>query len=143
ATVQQEFWNTGDPRVPVQDAGKPALDGVTPRWDQLKYASRTASLPLGKWQEARLIEAEAELRQGRPAAAVALLNEVRAAAGLAALDASLSEAAAWDALKLERKLELFLEGERMLDMRRFDEFPAGWATCSPLPRSETENNPNV
>ena len=143
ATVQQEFWRTGDPRAPVQDAGKTALDGVTPRWDQMKYASRTASIPVGKWQEARLIEAEVELRQGQPVAALTLLNEVRAAAGLEPLSLLLPEARAWEALKLERKYELFLEGERMLDMRRFDEFAAGWATCSPLPRSETDNNPNL
>ena len=48
------------------------------------------------------------------------------------------------ALKTERRHELFLEGHRMLDMRRFGEFPAGWqAGCVPVPRAELNNNPNL
>ena len=101
-------------------------------------------MPMGQWQEARLIEAEILLGQKETASAVALLNEVRAAAKLPALSAGLGEAEAWTALKQERRNELFLEGQRMIDMRRFDEFPAGWgAKCSPLPKAETDNNPNL
>lgn len=143
ATVEGPFQETGDPRVPVQNTGKKAADNLTPRFDQLKL-ERYANMPLAKWQEARLIEAEILLRQGEVAQAVALLNEVRGAAKLEALGASLGQAEAWSALKRERRHELFLEGHRMLDMRRFEEFPAGWqAACAPLPRAETQNNPNL
>jgi hypothetical protein len=141
ATIQSSFWNTGDPRVPGAANGKGA-DGVTPRWDQAKYAFDT-NMALGKWQEARLIEAEILLSRGDVAGAVALMDAVRAEAGLAplgVLDAAQAEAA----LRTERKHELFLEGERMLDMRRWGLFPAGWeATCVPIPASEIASNPNL
>jgi len=143
ATVQEPFQATGDPRVPVQNTGKKAADNATARFDQVKL-DRYLNMPLAKWQEARLIEAEILLLQGgQVPAAVALLNEVRAAAKLEALSPALTEEQTWDALKRERKMEFFLEGQRMLDMRRFREFPAGWqASCSPLPLAETGNNPN-
>lgn len=142
ATVEEPFWNTGDPRVPVKANGK-GTDGVTPRWDQQKYA-KFASMPMGKGQEARLIEAEILISRGEVAAGVQALNQVRAAAGLAPLPADLSAAAATTALRTERKHELFLEGERMLDMRRWQLFPAGWqAGCVPIPGSEIAGNPNL
>jgi hypothetical protein len=142
ATIQDGFWNTGDSRVPVKANGKGA-DGVTPRWDQQKYGLDT-NMPIAKWQEARLIEAEILLGRGQVGDAVRLLNQVRADARLAPLAESLAAAQAEAALRTERKHELFLEGERMLDMRRWGLFPAGWkATCVPIPASEIATNPNL
>lgn len=143
-TVQQEFQNTGDPRVPVANTGRNGADNVTPRFDQRKYQDQFTPMPMGSWQEARLIEAEVLVRQEQPEPAVALMNQVRAAAGLAPLDASLGVDEAMAALRHERKMELFLQGRRYGDMQRLGEFPAGWgAACVPLPRAETENNPNL
>ncbi|HET7275193.1 MAG TPA: RagB/SusD family nutrient uptake outer membrane protein [Longimicrobiaceae bacterium] len=142
ATVQEPFRETGDPRVPVEDTGEKGADNLTPRWDQMKYG-RYENMVLGKWQEARLIEAEVLLSQGQVEPAIVLMNEVRAAAGLEALSTTLSAAEAQAALRQERKYELFLDAHRMIDMRRWGLFPDGWgATCSPLPRSETDNNVN-
>lgn len=140
-TVDEPFTRTADPRVPVRENGL-GLDKVTPRWDQQKFGKHS-DMTLGSWQEARLIEAEILLARGAVAAAVDRVNLVRAAAGVAPLAASLGAAEATDALRRERGLELFLEGHRMLDMRRWNQFPAGWqAACVPIPRSETDANPN-
>jgi hypothetical protein len=142
-TVQEPFQNTGDPRVPVKNTGLKGADNVTPRFDQMKFG-RYENMPMGKWQEARLIEAEILLGQGDVAGAVALMDAVRAAAELAPLAADLTAEQATAALRQERMYELFLEGHRMLDMRRWGEFPAGWGgACSPLPKAETENNPHL
>ena len=142
ATIQADYWNTGDPRVPLKANGK-GVDGVTPRYDQLKYG-KLVNVAAGKWQEARLIEAEILLGRGDVAGAIPLLNQVRAAAGLGALSGSLTAAEAVEALRAERKHELFLEGQRMLDMRRWELFPAGWsAQCAPVPAAEIAANPNL
>jgi hypothetical protein len=58
------YRSAGDPRVPsirtpATDVG---FDGSTPQFDQLRYTSRSASIPLATGAEARLIEAEAFLR---------------------------------------------------------------------------------
>ena len=99
---------------------------------------------LAKWQEARLLEAEILLARGEVGNAVALVNEVRAAAGLAPVSSSLTAAQAEAALRTERKHELFMEGQRMLDMRRWGLFPQGWqASCVPIPAAEYATNPNL
>ncbi len=143
-TVQEPFQNTGDPRVPVLNTGKKGADNVTPRFDQTKYPTEFVPMPLGTWQEARLIQAEAAIRANQTAVGVGFLNQVRAAVELPALDVSMSNADAMMAMRTERKLQLFLEGHRYSDMRRFNEFPANWQmTCVPLPLAETQNNPNL
>jgi hypothetical protein len=143
-TVAPPFQATGDPRVPVENTGEMGADNVTPRFDQRKYPDEFTPMPMGTWQEARLIQAEALIRANQSPAGVALLNQVRAAAGLPELDTAMSHADAMTALRTERKMQLFLTGRRFPDMRRFDEFPAGWgATCVPVPLVETQNNPNL
>jgi hypothetical protein len=143
-TVAEPFQNTGDPRVPVENTGKKGADNVTPRFDQRKYPDQFTPMPMGTWQEARLIEAEVAIRAGQTGPGVTLMNQDRAAAKLPDLSTSMSNAEAMTALRNERKMELFLTGRRFADMRRFAEFPAGWgATCIPVPRVETQNNPNL
>ncbi|MHB1224168.1 MAG: RagB/SusD family nutrient uptake outer membrane protein [Gemmatimonadaceae bacterium] len=143
-TVQEPFQNTGDPRVPVMNTGKKGADNVTPRFDQMKYQDEFTPMPMGTWEEARLIQAEAAIRAGQTPVGVGFLNEVRAAVQLPALSTTMSNADAMTALRTERKMELFLEGRRYVDMRRFNEFPADWQmTCIPLPLAETQNNPNL
>lgn len=142
ATIQDPYHDMEDPRVPVLDTGLKGADNLTPRWDQQKL-DRYGNMPMGTWQEARLIQAEVLLTQGQVAGAVDLMNQVREASGMDALDTSMSPAEALEALQHERMAELFLMGQRMLDMRRWGLFPSGWeGECSPLPRAETDNNPN-
>lgn len=140
-TVSEELAKIADPRIAVEPAGV-AADQVTPRYDQKKFG-KTGDVVRGSWQEARLIEAEIRLDRGEVAAAEGLINQVRAAAGVPQVSVS-TAAEARQALRAERRYELFLSGERMLDMRRWDLFPVEWsASCVPLPRSEVDNNPNL
>lgn len=143
ATIEEPFRGTGDARVPVVASAQKGADGVTARFDQAKL-ERYANMPMGKWQEARLIEAEVLIAQGQIGEAVTAINLVRTAAKLAPLAGGLSAAEATAALRAERKLEHFLEGRRFIDMRRWELFPTGWqAACVPLPRAETNGNPNL
>ncbi len=52
-------------------------DGITPYWRQEKYPDKGSNMAVVKGTEMRLIEAEAELRNGQLAEAVTLMNEVR------------------------------------------------------------------
>ena len=73
-----------------------------------------------------------------------LINAVRAAAGLGAASAA-NEAEARALLRNERAHELFLEGLRYGDMRRWGIVPEhrAPATCVPLNRDELDGNPNL
>ncbi|HEX6940459.1 MAG TPA: RagB/SusD family nutrient uptake outer membrane protein [Longimicrobiales bacterium] len=144
STVDVAFRHTGDPRVPVDSTGRVGPDTETLLWNQMKYPTYEDDFIIGKWQEARLIEAEIRLARGEVGRAIALMNEVREAAGLTPLSTSLNAAEAMQALRVERKYELFLEGRRMIDMRRWNEFPEGWqGTCIPVPQTERDANPNL
>ena len=75
-----------DPRTSFRDKGDTAKgpDPTRQFVEQLKYPARDTPIPVFTWQEARLIEAEAEIRLGNPPRAVTLINLVRAAANLPA-----------------------------------------------------------
>lgn len=145
STVQETFRNTGDPRVVVVESNVTGPDTETRLWFQQKYPLENMNWIVGKWQEARLIEAEARLAsQGAVASAVALMNQVRAEWDeLEPFDPGISEQEAWANLRLETKYELWLEMRRMVYMRRWNEFPSGWATCFPIPDEEVRTNPNL
>jgi len=145
STVQGPFRNTGDPRVVVAPSNVTGPDTETLLWFQQKYPVENMNWIVGKWQEARLIEAEARLAsQGNVASAVALMNQVRAEWNeLEPLDPGISQEEAWAKLRLETMYELWLENRRMIYMRRWNEFPPGWATCLPIPGEEARTNPNL
>ena len=156
---------TKDPRVAytqtaLTGAGAFPPVGRVPWWPQAKYTTQTAGINLATGREARLIEAEAALRAGDIATAMARIDANRAAAGapVAARPASLTEA--WTLLKRERGIELWLEGRRLGDMRRWAanqtpgaldalEVPGatsyleGQSLCFPFSRSELDTNPNL
>ncbi len=156
-TVAPEFrnmtWNGApDPRVSATDQKRMSADQVNPVWNQNKFASLTASYPIASGVEAQLIVAEA---QGG-AQGIATLDALRArtGVGLPALTAEQS-ADFTAALVEERKRELWLQGNRWFDMRRFNvaQTPAPGVTyakggsygdqrCWPLPDAETLANPN-
>jgi hypothetical protein len=114
----------------------------------------------------RLTEAEAFLRDGNWQAALPLINRHRVQLGLDAWEAnSLNEA--WTVYKRERGIELWLEGRRMADLRRWaqnnspgDLHPletkgtgvvpqppsflvTGQSLCYPIPEAEYQTNPNI
>ena len=126
--IKGALASEGDPRVRFEvrttAAGDPARggDGRRPLWYAHKYASLGAGIPIVKGTEMRLLEAEAALVGGNWEQAVSKVNEVRAFHGLAAAAATDAESA-WTLLMKERGVELWLEGRRLADLRRWAKTP--------------------
>lgn len=158
----------GDPRVAYEvtdDVGDAAIQccGQVPFLRQRKYADDGAPIRLSSGFEMKLIRAEAMLRDGQVDGAIGLINEVRAAAGVDPVSAGSTEEA-WTRLKRERGIELWLEGRRLGDLRRWAdagtpgalhplEQPSGdieegshlreQDLCFPIAPTEQDTNPNV
>lgn len=148
-----------DPRVPVVDAQATASDQINQIFRQQKYTALDAPIPIATGVEAQLILAEA--RGG--AEGVAILNALRARPGVALPPLTAAEAADFQNTVLEeRRRELFLQGNRLYDLRRADlpllpapgtPYPAGGSRskggtygaqrCYPLPQAEIDANPNI
>lgn len=147
-----------DPRVAVTSTG---VNGTAaqPIWTVNKYSALNTAMPIARWAEAQLIIADAKLAANDIPGAVAAINAVRASrAGVPAYDATGQTADQVKAQLVEdRRRELFLEGHRLGDLRRYG-LPilpaAGTAygissgtfaaqSCFPLPDVERINNPNI
>ena len=140
-----------DPRVPWRDMNQTSGGGVKPFYRQLKYVDRGDDYPLAKGHEMRLIEAEAMLRMGDRAGAIAKINYVRERVGVPPVAAATDEEA-WLMLDRERNFELWLEGRRLKDNQRFSrEGLSSWAVgfmqgrhdCFPPSLAECSANENV
>jgi hypothetical protein len=111
-----------------------------------KYANRADDQVLFSKREMNLIAAEVYMRKGDYANMTARLNIDRAAVGLAALP-TLTAANAQNALLNERLAILFVEGQRMYDLHRFNLVTSvlgpGRATMLPLSSTEVLNNTNM
>lgn len=152
-SVAPAYRTLNDPRVSVTNLNRTAADQVNQLWNQNKYASLTASYPIASGIEAQLILAEA--RGGTEG--VNILNSLRARAGVALPALSTAETANFDAaVAEERRRELFLQGNRWFDVKRFNlpQVPAantlypkggayGTQRCWPLPDVERLANPNL
>ncbi len=112
-------------------------DPPTTFYRQAKYVDRSTPLPFATWQENELMLAELDLRDGSTAAALPRVNAVRASYGLDAL-ASID----LDGLVFEREKELFAQGMRLADQRRFDLWHLGPNTWWYLPITQGERNQN-
>ncbi len=165
------FATAADPRLPTCQGGDATCrtngvtqtrrdDGGPLRFDvQLLWNARESSVAIVSGIEARLIEAEAQLKAGNTAASLATLNAIRPA-GLPPLTDAGTEAARVNQLFRERAFALFGTGHRVGDLRRLirqynrpanSVFPTGtWNKGGtyggdvnfPVPQAE-ENNPNV
>lgn len=129
------FVSLNDPRMPIIDAG-PGFDGETELFLTTKYSERKSPTPLALGIEARLIEAEAALRNNDVTTFLAKLNDARANAPtytpdgvpnsplLASPDPIAASAVPSTAtgrqnlLFQERAVNLFLTSHRLGDMRR-------------------------
>ncbi|MBK5187337.1 MAG: hypothetical protein JJD97_03780 [Gemmatimonadaceae bacterium] len=155
-TVAPPYRNTGDPRVPVTDAGRLAADEQTALFLQGKYADGSAPIVVGSYTEAQLILAEAT----GGSAAISILNSLRASDGLSPLASSGDPAVVTADIAQERARWLWLQGTHLYDVRRLGLplVPAsglpysityskggtyGTETCMPIPAVETNNNPNA
>lgn len=151
-TFYQTYYEaTSDPRVPWgTDPANPETRNGLPWLFQAKYDDREAPIDLATWEEMRLIVAEAALRNGDVAGALAEIDALRAAAGVDPGPVDGLESA-WTALKRERGIELWLEARRLWDLHRWIEegIPgeaedmAGRDTCFPIGAIEQGTNPNV
>jgi hypothetical protein len=88
-----------------------------------------------RYADVLLMYAEALNGQGNTAGAYTYINRVRARSNLAGLPAGLTQTQMRDRILHERLLEFGLEGQRWLDMKRYNLFPsvvkadAGTAAC--------------
>jgi starch-binding outer membrane protein, SusD/RagB family len=152
---------TADPRVLVTNTGKAGSAANTPIWTPNKYPAVTTAIPVAKYAEAQLIIAEARVAAGDLAGAAAAVNAARNSGGRTAMpvyDATGQTAPQVRAqIVEERRRELFLEGHRFGDIRRYNlplqpspgtPYTAGGGVygdqrCFPLPDVERNNNPNI
>jgi len=118
--------------------------GLRSEWGFFVYPSQVAPIPILRNGELLLIRAEASIQEDDFATAVADLNTVRAAAGLPAYDGPETEAALLDEMLRQRRYELYGEGHRWIDVRRYgrlDTLPIDRAddtvwTQFPIPANE-------
>lgn len=136
-----------DPRTAFRDKGDTAKgpDPIRKFVEQLKYPARDTPIPVFTWQEARLIEAEAELQLGTPAAAVTLINQVRTSAGLGNYAGAVTVPAVRAQLIYERQAELWLQAQSLVDWRRFNLVftPQPRDQCFQIGQLEYDTNPNL
>jgi len=126
-------------RVSGSTVNTKGFDGTTDQWVQAKYPARSSAVTIADGVEARLIEAEATLKAGDAAGALAILNALRsntallslrgfpalrpsdpsfAANSLPPLTLQATTAAQVDQLFKERAYWLFLTSHRLGDLRR-------------------------
>lgn len=167
-TKYDEYYTeTHDPRVPwalhpTQQFGDAAVMdlGKVPFHQQQKYTARESPINLSSGREMRLVEAEAKLAAGDFPGAIALINSLRTSVGVDPVSAA-NITEAWTLLKRERGIELWLEGRRLADLRRWDEAGTPGALdplevpgeasrllpnrslCYEIPKTEVESNPNL
>ncbi len=113
----------GDPRMPyllTNQTGDAATlcCGQVDWWPQQKYPDSGADIELSSGAEMRLIEAEDMLNTGNWQGAMAKVNALRAAAGMAPETAN-SAAEAWGFYMREHGIETWLEGRRLPAFRRW------------------------
>jgi hypothetical protein len=166
------FATANDPRLPICTGGDATCRGIgvtintrddltQPIYIQRLWTANTSTVTIVSGVEARMIEAEAQLKAGQPAAAIATLNAARATVtGLAALTDPGTDAARVDLVFRERAFWMFSTGHRTGDLRRLVRqygrpatavFPSGsWHKGGnygtdvnvPVPQAE-QNNPNL
>jgi hypothetical protein len=151
--------SVADPRVAATNTGKNGTAPGTQVWTADKYSALATVMPIARYAEAQLIIADAKIVANDLTGAAAAINAARAThPGVPAYDPTGQTAAQVLAqLQEDRRRELFLEGHRLGDIRRYGIpiVPAtgaaygpgggtyGAQSCFPLPDVERINNPNI
>lgn len=154
------LYQITDTRIPWTSTGRPAQDAtLTNLVAQLKYGGFASPLRIASYLEARYIAAEARLKQGDAAAALALIEERTAPAVAGAAATALTSSSTIGRLMELRAREFWLEGKKLGDIRRNPDARAyyqgagapfykgtssfGSDVCFPIPQEETNTNPNL
>jgi SusD family len=175
ATVAPNYRNVTwegvpDPRIQVTTVNQLAFDNAQIHYYPAnKHTSRSYSLLLASFKEARLFVAEASARTGDLATARQLINDMHTEAGIPGYDPAGTDTQDQVIAQVieERRRELFTEGgHRLNDQLRFrgtqfnipfkgepgsifpdgvdaTGLPYGSTTCFPLPTIEVVGNPNI
>jgi hypothetical protein len=113
------YATANDPRVPVTGTGAPSrFDATTPRYYFAALTGFDSPSTIASGAEARLIEAEAELRKGNATTFLQKINDLRAFQKLSPVTDPGSPATRIDLLFRERAFTLFATSHRLGDMRR-------------------------
>jgi len=149
------FGGVPDPRVVAVDLGLLGPGTDIEIWSTPKYPALDSPIPVATWEEAQLIQAEVALDNGQLQDVVDIINVLHDRVGLPPFSSS-DAAEIREQLIYERSAELFLEGQQMQDLERFNlelvpapgsPFPHGGVfgdqICFPLPEVEYLNNPNI
>jgi starch-binding outer membrane protein, SusD/RagB family len=122
-----------------------SLDGLTGSYDVWIYRSLSDFVPYMRNEELILISAEANIGTDNNAA-IAAIDAIRTAHGLAPYSGGTSTAELLNEIKYQRRYSLFGEGHRWVDMRRWgllSELPidrAGDDVWVQMPRPVSEGN---
>jgi len=115
------YTSEPDPRKAIWYSGEIAVDGVTDHYSQWKYQELGDNIPFFDYGEMQLILAEAAWQDGDLDGAQDIMNGLRAAAGLSDLPATSDADVVKDYLLNERLAETWMEGHRVVDLRRLGE----------------------
>jgi starch-binding outer membrane protein, SusD/RagB family len=148
-----------DPRVATTNTTRPGTAPGVIVWTANKHGALGTNMPVAKYAEAQLIVAEARAAAGDLAGAQTAINNARnTRSGMPQYDATgQTQAQVRDQIIEERRRELFLEGHRLGDTRRYNlplnpatgsAYTTGGGTygdqrCFALPDVERINNPNI
>lgn len=125
----------GDLRVSsnvVERAETVTYDGLTTNLAPTLYNSIYDPVPMMRAVELQLLQAEVHVGNGDYASAEALLNSLRASAGVAEYSGT-DASNAVDRVLHEKRYSLFLEGHRLVDMRHYNK-----TEQLPLDRTDTD-----
>lgn len=121
------------------------LDGLTGDYDFSLYKSLGDDMPIIRNEELALIMAEANIQLNNTTDAVSAINRVRNAAGLANYTGATDANALINEMLKQRRYSLFGEGQRWVDMRRYNKLNelaidrAGDIVHTQYPRPANEN----
>jgi hypothetical protein len=125
--------NLGTGSVPDLGDGRGVV-GRVPYWQQRKYTSNNGTIiELSTGREAQLIVAESRLRANDVQGAMTIINQIRTAVGVTPRAATTDAATAWTWLKLEKLIDLWLEGRAVGERRRWVGDGPDAAAPGPLP----------
>ena len=113
------FATADDPRVPISGDGSPSrFDATTPRWYYAALTGFASPSTVASGAEARLIEAEVQLRNSDAAGFLQTINDLRAFQNLTPVADPGTPETRVDLLFHERAFSLFATSHRLGDMRR-------------------------